>query len=592
MRVADYIIEKLCSEGVRHIFTVTGRGTLYLTDAVAKHPGLEAICTHHEQAAAFAAMSYAQYNNKLGACLVSTGVGATNALTGLLCSWQDSVPCIFISGQNLLNETTRHTKIPIRTYGQQEADIVKLVEPITKYAVMIEEAFSIVYEVEKALYLAQNGRKGPVWIDVPIDVQNMRIEPDELRHFIPENIKPHVISNDINYISKSFAESKRPSILIGSGIRAADAIDDLIFFVDKYNIPVTYSHSAPDTYGVKNELSIGAVGSMGGTRAGNFVVQNSDLLLVLGSSLSTFTTGSEYKKFARTAKIIVVDIDEKEHTKNTITIDRFVHIDLKSFFKEMTSVNLKPCPKDWLTKCLHWKHLFPACEDQFKSTDKVNLYDFTVCLAKVLPDKCTVLSDAGLEELIIPPNISLKKGQRCIHPASQGSMGYALPASFGAYYSGSENVIAVIGDGSIMMNLQELQTIAYHHIPIKIIVINNNVYTVIRERQQNLFRKRTIGTDSSNGVSCPDFKKVADCFGIKYMKIKDATNLTDNLSILISLEGPVICEIIGDENQKYLHNSSTIGNNKRYVRRGLEDQSPFLDRDLFLSEMIIDPIDQ
>jgi len=457
---------------------------------------------------------------------------------------------------------------------------------------MIEEACNIVYEVEKALYLAQNGRKGPVWIDIPVDVQNMRVEPDELRHFIPDDIKANIISDDINYISKSFAESKRPSILIGSGVRSAEVIDEFISFVEKYDIPVAYSHSATDTYGTKNEISIGAVGSMGGTRAGNFVIQNSDLLLVLGSSLSTFTTGSEYIKFARDAKIIVVDIDEKEHTKNTVKIDKFIHLDLKSFFQEIMLVDMQPCPKDWLNKCLHWKKIFPKCEDQFKCADKVNLYEFTECLSKVLPDSCTVLSDAGLQELIIPPNLSLKRGQRCLHPASQGSMGYALPASFGAYYSGSENVIAVIGDGSIMMNLQELQTIVYNNIPVKIIVISNNVYSVIRNRQQDLFRKRTIGTDPSNGVSCPDFKKVADCFGIKYMKIQDATNLTEDLSTLISLQGPIICEIIGDENQKYLHNSFTIGKNKKFIKRTLEDQSPFLGRDLFLSEMIIEPIDQ
>lgn len=592
MRVADYVIGMLSSKGIRHIFTVTGRGTLYLTDAIARLPELKIICTHHEQAAAFAAISYAQYNNNLGACLVSTGVGATNALTGLLCAWQDSVPCIFISGQNILKETTRYSGIPIRTYGSQEADIVKIVQPITKYAVMIEDPSTIVYEIEKAIYYSQNGRKGPVWIDIPIDVQNMRINPDELLHFIPDNSKPIIIKNDIDYIIKSFAASKRPAVLIGNGIRSADTIEDFISFIEKNNFPVTFSHSAPDTYGTNNQLSIGAVGSLGGSRAGNFVVQNSDLLLVLGSSLSTFTTGSEYKKFARAALIIVVDIDELEHKKNTIRVSKFIHLDLKTFFNEMKSINLNSSSKEWLSKCIHWKKIFPKCESQFRNINKVDLYDFTDRLSMVLPDSCTVLSDSGLEELIIPSSICLKKGQRFIHPASQGSMGFALPASYGAYYSGSYNVVAIIGDGSIMMNLQELQTIAYNQIPIKIIVINNNVYSVIRERQKDLFRSRTIGTDSSNGISCPDFRKVADCFGINYMKIFDAINLSENLSILMNFKGPIICEILGDENQKYFHNSYTINKSNKFVKRGLEDQSPFLDREIFLSEMIIEPIDQ
>ena len=302
MRVADYVIDVLCNKDVRHIFTVTGRGTLYLTDAIAKRNELEVICTHHEQAAAFAAVSYAQYNNNLGACLVSTGVGSTNALTALLCAWQDSVPCIFISGQNLLKETTRYTKKKIRTYGSQESDIVKIVEPITKYASMIENPENLAFELEKAIHFAQNGRKGPVWIDIPVDVQNMRVEPDELKHYSPDYFKPKTFKKDIDYFLKSFNESKRPSILIGNGVKAANTIDEFVSFVKKYQIPVTYSHSAPDIYGTKNDLSIGAVGSMGGTRAGNFVVQNSDLLLVLGSSLSTFTTGSEYSKFAPRCK--------------------------------------------------------------------------------------------------------------------------------------------------------------------------------------------------------------------------------------------------------------------------------------------------
>jgi acetolactate synthase-1/2/3 large subunit len=420
----------------------------------------------------------------------------------------------------------------------------------------------------------------------------MRVEPDELNHFRPDIVNPPTLSDDIIFILQSLTESKRPAILIGSGIRSANVIDEFNDFVEKYNFPVAYTHSAADTFGTRNELSIGAVGSMGGTRAGNFVVQNSDLLLVLGSSLSTFTTGSEYHKFARDAKIIVVDIDEKEHTKNTVNVDKFIHLNLNSFFEEMKLVNLQAASKGWLHKCLHWKKLFTKCEDQFKSTDKVNLYDFTESLSEVLPDICTVLTDAGLQELIIPPNLSLKSGQRCIHPSAQGSMGYALPASVGAHYSGSENVIAVIGDGSIMMNLQELETIAYNNIPVKIIVISNNVYTVIRDRQKDLFRKRTIGTDPSNGVSCPDFQKVAKCFGIKYMKIKDASNLKQDLSTLINEQGPILCEVMGDENQKYIHNSYTIGKNRKFVRRTLEDQSPFLDRDLFLSEMIIEPIDQ
>ncbi|SVD13086.1 uncharacterized protein METZ01_LOCUS365940, partial [marine metagenome] len=276
-------MERLCADGAKHIFMVTGRGVLFLSDAVAAHKELNGIPLHHEQSAAYAAVAYAQYTGKPGACLVSTGCASTNAITGVLNAWQDGIPCVFISGQNKLKETTRYTGIPIRTFGQQEADIISLVQPITKYAVMITDSNQIVCEMEKALYLAQTGRKGPVWIDVPLDIQNERIEPNELEKFVTgngSNFEP--LKEDIEYVTKALHNAERPAILIGSGIRSADAVQDLKAFVEKYSIPVTYAGSAPDAYGLENPLSIGSVGIMGCSRAGNFTVQNSDLLLVLG----------------------------------------------------------------------------------------------------------------------------------------------------------------------------------------------------------------------------------------------------------------------------------------------------------------------
>ena len=592
MRLADYVISKLFDEGVQHVFTVTGRGILYLTDALAKHNEIKTICTHHEQAASFAAVSYAQYNNNLGSCIVSTGCGATNALTGLLSAWQDNVPCIFISGQNLLKETSRGTKINIRTFGSQEADIISIVQSITKYAVMIENPNSIVYELDKAIHLAKNGRKGPVWIDIPVDVQNMRIDFNSVEHFIPHICNQEVTIEEKEYIEDAFTKAKRPIILIGSGIRSANMIEEFISFIETHKIPVIYSHSSPDTYGTKNKYSIGAIGSMGGSRAGNFAVQNSDLLLVLGCRLSPFTTGSEYDKFARNAKIIVVDIDIDEHRKQTINIDKFINCDLEIFIKEISMLKISECNIEWLSKCQHWKQIFSELEPQFISQEKVNLYDFTVCLSHLLPNNFSIITDSGLEELIIPSNIRLNNTQRFIHPTSQGSMGYALPASIGVYLSNGHNVITIIGDGSIMMNLQELQTISHNQFSIKIIIINNNLYATIRERQKDLFRSRTIGTDNTNGISVPDFKQVAKCFGIKYCRIDSPKELHFMLQKVFNFNGPIICEVMADENQKYIHNSFTLDKNRKFVKRGLEDQSPFLDRELFLSEMIIDPIDQ
>tara|TARA_S200000501_G_scaffold163003_1_gene153631 strand:+ start:1846 stop:3630 length:1785 start_codon:yes stop_codon:yes gene_type:complete len=593
IRVSDYIMDQLWNNGVKHIFMVTGRGALFLTDAVAAHKELKGISVHHEQTAAFASVAYADYNEKLGACLVSTGCAGTNTITGLLNAWQDGIPCVFISGQNKLAETSYFTGIPIRTYGQQEANLIPVVKTITKYSVMITDANDVAYEFEKALYLAQNGRKGPVWIDIPLDVQNKRIDPNGLKHYKP-NKKPFLKAskNDIKYVIDSIDKAERPTILIGSGIRAANAINELEALIKMSCIPVTYANSAPDTYSIENPLSIGSVGIMGSTRAGNFAVQNSDLLIVLGCRLTTMTTGEDCQKFAREAKVIVVDIDPIEHSKDGIRIDRLVISDLSIFLLSLIKEKIKKTNLTWQNKCLHWKKTFPRCEEIYKKSKKVDLYQLAESLSDALPDNSIFLSDSGLIELILPTNIGFKKNQRCIHPSSQGSMGFALPALVGAHYASKRPLITVIGDGSIMMNLQELETIRYNDIPAKIFILNNNVYAVIRKRQVDLFRSRTIGVDPSDGISSPNFKKVANAFDLPYAKIKTSNNLKNKLKDIINFDGAVICEIMGKEDQDYITTSYAKNSKRRIVQRPLEDQAPFIDRSIFLSEMIIEPIDQ
>lgn len=594
LRVADYIIERLTEIDIKDIFMVTGRGILYLSDAVAKNTEIQGVSVHHEQAGAYAAMAYAQMNECAGACLVSTGCGSTNAITGTLCAWQDSVPCMFISGQNMLKETTRYTRLPIRTYGSQEADIISLIEPITKYAVMLTKAEDVAYEVDKAIYYMFEGRKGPVWLDVPLDIQNMRIEPNELKRFVPDNNsdKQEYLVEDILKVQELFNKAKRPVVLIGNGIRLAKANHELKEFIEKLNVPLVYAPSAADTYGSGNDLSIGSVGSLGGTREGNFALQNADLVLSIGCSLATVLTGDDSHKFAREAKVVVVDIDQAQHTKVGVKIDRLIISDAKIFLLELQKQNLNQCPAEWAEKCMHWKHIFPLGKETYEDKEKVDLYYLAEKLSEKMPDDAAVVCDAGFEELIIPAAVHFKNNQRCIHPAAQGAMGYALPASMGVYLSKKKPVIAVIGDGSIMMNLQELQTIVYQKFPIKILIINNNVYSVIRKRQKDLFRTRTIGTEPENGVECPEFKKVAECFGIPYERIQNKEILDKRLNEILELEGAVICEIDCIEEQRYLHASIARNSQRRVVKRPLEDMSPFINRELFLSEMIIEPIDQ
>lgn len=594
VRVADYIMNKLYEESVKNVFTVTGRGALFLTDALAKHDHLSAVCLHHEQSCAFASASNSFLNNDLSACLVSTGCASTNTVTGLLSSWQDGLPVIFISGQNTLKETTRHTGLKIRTYGQQEADIISIVEPITKYSVMLTNPEKVVYEFEKAIYLAKHGRKGPVWIDVPLDVQSLRIDPENQMKFeIPQNDISNLNSKDLNYIIRSLNNSKRPVFMIGSGVYHSKSEEDLKKLIEKTSIPLVYTASSTDLYGSKNKYSIGSVGSMGCSRAGSFALQNSDLIIVFGSRLNSITTGTDFCKFGRSAKIIVIDIDNVEHTKEGVSINRLIIADVNEVIKKLLEKEINLSIKEWGDKCIHWKELFSDKKFFPETSDKIDLYQISDSLSKFLPSNGIFITDSGFAEVILPTNIDFGENQSCVHPYSQGTMGYALPAVLGAYFHDKDRPIyVVVGDGSVMMNIQELQSIKYYNIPVKIIIINNNVYSIIRRRQVELFRKRTIGTDPSNGVSCPDFKNIAECFDFDYMKIESSETLNSGIEELNKAKGPIICEIFGREDQEYIEISHTRNVHKKIVKRPLEDQYPFIERDLFLNEMIIEPIDQ
>jgi acetolactate synthase-1/2/3 large subunit len=576
--------------GCEHIFLVTGRGSLYLSDALARNKKIEAVCVHHEQSASYAAMAYAQATGKMGACLVSTGCASTNAITGVLCAWQDDIPLIVISGQNKLQETTTYTGLPIRTYGQQEANVIELVKSITKYAVMLKDPQEVVYEIGKALYLAKTGRKGPVWIDVPLDIQNMYIDPENAKIFEPDKEKIEISNSDINLVINDINLAKRPVVLIGSGIRSSGAIEELKKFIEKHNLPVVYSASSTDILPSDFKLAIGCVAAMAGNRAANFTIQNSDLVVVLGNRMSTMVTG-DVCKFAREAKIIAVDIDPYEHQKFKNKIDKIIVCDVKDFLKEILKKDINKTNQDWVEKCLDWKKRYLKVESQYRDSKLVDLYELSEELTKAMDDDAVFVTDAGLQELILPTTIEFKKNQRCLHPASQGAMGYALPASIGAHYATKKQIVTVIGDGTMMMNIQELQTIFHNDLPIKILIINNDCYAIIRRRQKDLFRTRIIGTDKSNGVSCPDFEKVSKSFGIHYERISSSDELKQNIKNILQLKGSVICEIIAKEDQDYIHSSYRTNENGKFVQPPIEDQSPFLKKEIIKSEMIIKPID-
>ena len=591
-RVADYIIRKVNEAGAAHIFLITGRGILYLTDAVAKNSNIEAVSTYHEQGASYAAMAYASVNEGVSACLVSTGCAATNAVTACLCAYQDNLPVVFISGNNPRNENTRYTGVNIRTYGSQEADIISVVKSVTKYAVMLKDAESAVYEVEKAIYMAREGRPGPVWIDVPLDVQNMRIEEADAKHFIESKKARSFDENDINKISKALNEAERPIVLFGGGARGAKK--QLKELIEKYNVPAVCSQAGSDIYGTSNELSIGTVGSLGGSRSGNIAIQNSDLVLAVGTKMCSQLTGVK-ENFARYAKVIAIDIDEAEHKKDGIKIDDLIIGDAKEVLEALLLMQLKLHDVAWPQKCIHWKKIFAIENEEFIKEligENCNdLYSLINELSAIIPDDATVITDAGFEELIVPSAIKYKEGQRCLFPAAQGAMGYAIPAIIGAYMAGRRNIVCIVGDGSIMMNLQELEIISSLNIPVKIIVINNNMYAVIRKRQKDLFRKRTIGNDPGDGVPQPDFRKIANCFGLSYKKISDRTELLNELPTMLQ-GGAEIIEVMCTPEQKYFHESYTINEKRKLVHRPIEDLSPFLPRNIIEHEMIIEMMEE
>jgi len=598
MRVADYIAQFIQKLGVKHVFMITGGGMMFLSDGVAANKNLNPVFNHHEQASAMAAFAYSKYTGTWGAAYFTTGCGATNALTGVLDAWLDNIPVIFVAGQVKRKETTYNSGLDLRQFGVQEANVLPVVKPITKFSVMVNEPEKIRYYLEKAAFLANFGRPGPVWLDVPLDVQGAPIDEKNLVGFDPKELgmpefKTEPTIFEIEQITKMLKVAKRPVILAGHGIRIAGAVSEFKQFVEKYKIPVVGTYLAIDYLPSEHPLFIGRSG-LKGDRAGNLAIQNSDLLLNLGSRLGITVTGYEYKLFAREAKIVVVDIDPQEHKKNTVKIDLFVNADVKKFF-EAVKEDFEAGTDGWREKCLDWKNRYPVCLPEYKqSKDGINLYYFVDRLSKQLKTDSVVVSDAGSAMYVPAQGLQLKAGQRFITSGGNAEMGFTIPACIGvsfAKYKGE--VIGITGDGSFQLNIQELQTIVYHQLPIKLFVWNNDGYLSIRFTQKRFFPGNGHGTDKSNGISFPDLKKIAYAYGIHYIKISDNELLDKGIQEVLNYSGPVICEVMCSRDQEII---PTVSSKKRedgsMVSKPLEDMYPFLDREEFKSQMIVKPIDE
>lgn len=598
IRVADYIMQRIADEGVKHLFYVPGGQCVYLCDALRRSEEITGIGMHHEQAAAMAALSYSVYNNNFGACMVTTGCAGTNTLTGILHAYQDSVPMIVLSGQQNYNQTVVASGLNIRQIGIQEADTAKIVAPITKYSVTIPDAEEIAYHLDKAIYLAREGRRGPVWLDIPLGVQNSMVDETKLKRFVPkEDAKDYnqISDDDIETIVEMIRASERPVIHAGQGVRFADAIKELHQFAELTDIPVTFSRRSydimtnddPHNYGIMN-------GAAGAHRYANFIVQNSDLFICIGSRLCTDTTGGNVETFARAAKKVVVDVDEVEHKKNAVKIDKLVIGDAKAFLQKLDEYIKKKtyqAPKIWIDKCNHWKEIFHDYESEYTPNKFLDAKYAMREISRFMPEKATVVTDAGFTGAAAPASVLFKKNDRLIHAFAQGEMGFSIPGACGPATLSGGPVIAYEGDGSFMMNLQELQTIKRNEFNIKIVIINNNGYSGVRHGQRAHFRGKTIGTDPSNGLDFPDYGKVAIAFGIKYSIVKTVEELKIAIDEMFSDNRPYILEVVTDPDQFDLHNALVMYGKRKVGFRPIEDQSPFLDRDVFFKEMVIEPLE-
>ncbi|MBU0618604.1 thiamine pyrophosphate-binding protein [Patescibacteria group bacterium] len=597
IRVADFVSRFISDFGVKHVCLLTGGGMMHLSDGLALNKKIKPVCFHHEQGAAMALEAYARTTGHLGVGYFTTGPGAINALTGTAGAYLDSTPCLYISAQAKCREATYALGIPgLRQCGVQEFNIMPMAKTVTKYAAFINDPNEIRFQLEKAVYIAKSGRPGPVWLDIPLDVQGAYIDPKKLRRFIPPKEKQEINSITMKKFISAFKSASRPVILAGYGVRISGAIKSLDKLAKKYQIPIVTTLLSVDIIEENHPEYVGRIG-IKGTRAGNLAIQNSDLLIVIGSSLPVAEIGFEYHLFAREAKIIVVDIETCSHKKKTIKIDQLIKADADNFIKKTLSLlkNKKiGFDKNWLKTCIQWKKKYPVCLPKYKKTKKyINYYYFVDRLSQQLKASDIMVTDAGSALYVGFQAVKIKKGMRYITSGGFGTMGYSLPAGIGvSLATGNKRVICINGDGSFQQNIQELQTVVHYKLPIKIFVINNDGYLSIRFTQKKFFG-RLIGESPSSGVSFPDTAKIARAYGIKYFRAAENSQLNKALSKTLNYPGPVICEIVTPKNQLIIPSVASVKRKDgTMISKPLEDMFPFLPRKEFLKNMFVKPVEE
>ena len=645
IKVSDYIAQKLTEYGINQVFTVTGGGAMHLNDSLGHHPGLTCLYQHHEQACAIAAEAYARIHNKIGALCVTTGPGGTNAITGVVGGWLDSIPMLILSGQVRYDTTARWSGTGIRAMGDQEFDIVKSIDCMTKYSEMVIEPMRIRYCLEKAVYLACSGRPGPAWLDIPLNVQGAFVEEEELIGFDAadyeaggtgwavreaetawgiledhagkgekrQQLPPQVTRETARAIIEKIRAAKRPVFNAGNGIRIAGAYEAFLEVAEGLGIPVAVGWNSQDCMYDGHPLYVGRAGGMG-DRPGNLAVQNSDLVFSVGSRLSIRQVGYNYQTWAREAYVIHCDVDPEELKKPSVHSDMRVHADAKELLETMAEVlKEEKTPvfdggeglpgMTWSETCRMWRERYPVIQPKHLKPDpdkEANVYALVQELSSRLHENQITVVGNGSACVVGGHAYILKRGQRFISNSAIASMGYDLPAAIGVWaasqdpeYKGDamsrEDVILLTGDGSIQMNLQELQTIIHHRMPIKIFLINNGGYHSIRQTQKNFFGEPLVGVGvDSRDLSFPDMEKLAAAYGYPYVKAVHNEELAEAVEKTLSTDGPVICEVFVTTDQNFEPKSSA----KRLpdgtlVSPPLEDLSPFLPEEEMDKMMII-----
>jgi len=594
IKVSDYVLNYITSLGVKHVFMLAGGQAMHLNDSTGKNRRLKFVCALHEQAAAMMAEAYSRTTDNYGVCIVTTGPGGTNAVTGVMSAWLDSTPCMFLSGQFRVDCTVGKQKI--RQTCLQSTDPATLMKPITKYAVMVTDPSMIRYHLEKAFYLSTSGRPGPVWLDLPLDVQSAIVDDKKLVGFKPvsENNDRNNLSVKAGKVLKILSNAKRPVILAGNGIRLAHSIPDFLKLVDKLKIPVLTSINGIDLIQEKHPMYFGRP-NYWGQRYANFTIQNADVLITLGAGLHLETTSFNYKSFAREAYRIVVDIDRNELKKKYVKPNMPICADVGLFIKCMltqakyfSNDNLK----SWRDVCRSWKARYPVIVPNFyQNTNLVNPFIFTDTLCdEISSDDAVIPGSAGTHFTTAVQAFKVKKGQRVFSEIGIGAMGHSLPSSIAASVArGNKRVICLTGDGGIQLNIQELQTVMTYKLPIKIFVMNNNGYMSIRNTQRVNFNSNFVGCNKVSGLQFPSFKKIAGAYGLKYAVMRNNKEIKTVINKVLSTNGPVLCEVMLDPEAVLMPRvTSRRLPDGRMVSSPLEDQWPFLDRNALKKEMFIE----